>query len=202
MGCDIHLHVEYRRRKEEKVVIREAEYNEEGNVVKQELSYNLDTDWKKFQAYGFEEFSDRIYGMFAVLSNVRNYNDLPPIEIRGFPQDASIPVQLKYLLRIVKDDEIEKYEDRYDYSVCSESNANKWGGKRFTINGDEYTEHPDWHSPNWCTTAEMEHAIETVFKENGKYSGDYIAWLGLLGLMKGLETDGRYECRAVYWFDN
>lgn len=60
----------------------------------------------------------------------------------------------------------------------------------------------DWHSPNWCTTAEMEHAIETVFKENGKYSGDYIAWLGLLGLMKGLETDGRYECRAVYWFDN
>ena len=61
MGCDIHLHVEYRRRKEEKVVIREAEYDEEGNVVKQELSYSLDTDWKKFQGYSFEDFSDRIY---------------------------------------------------------------------------------------------------------------------------------------------
>lgn len=63
---------------------------------------------------------------------------------------------------------------------------------------------PDAHSPNWCTTQEMEDAIKEIFwnEEMQQYVGDYIEWLALLGAMKGIEQNGAYECRAVYWFDN
>lgn len=63
---------------------------------------------------------------------------------------------------------------------------------------------PDDHSPNWCTTQEMEDAIKEIFwkEEIQQYVGDYIEWLALLGAMKGIEQNGAYECRAVYWFDN
>ena len=35
MGCDIHLHVEQRLREGKKLVLRKAEYDEEGNIILQ-----------------------------------------------------------------------------------------------------------------------------------------------------------------------
>lgn len=63
---------------------------------------------------------------------------------------------------------------------------------------------PDYHSPNWCTTQEMEKCFNDVFLnlKDGTYEGDYIEWMALLGAMKGYEASGEYECRAVFWFDN
>ena len=50
----------------------------------------------------------------------------------------------------------------------------------------------------------MEDAIKEIFwkEEMQQYVGDYIEWVALLGPMKGIEQNGAYECRAVYWFDN
>ena len=197
MGCDIHLYVEYRLKEARKRIVREAEYDENGNKTKDELSYMEEKKWHSYQ-FG-KQWSDRIYGMFAILADVRNYGDKAHIELRGFPDDATQIVKNKYYLIIVPD---EVYK-RVDYRCCSESNATRWGGERFTISGREYTKHPDYHSANWCTTEEMREAIESLFKkEDGTYKGDYIEWLGLIGTMEGIESSGEYECRAVFWFDN
>lgn len=173
MGCDIHLHVEYRLKNKEK---------------------NIESNWKAFQ-YADYEFSYRDYNMFAILANVRNYIEVKPIEIKGFPLDASFGVKRKYHLEVMPDD---KYNDDYEWA-CSESQAKRWRSTRCIIEGREYIIHPDYHSPNWCTTEEMEQSINTIV---GNYERGGIEWKGLLGLMKGLESDGRYECRAVFWFDN
>jgi hypothetical protein len=200
MGCDIHLHVEYRLKKERVMVIREAEYDNDGNEVRKAVTWTEKTDWRKYQ-YSFE-WSNRLYGMFAILADVRNNWGLEHIELRGFPDDATLFTKEEYYLRVITDDEFKKYGDNW-HNCCSVSNALSWGGKRFIMDNYEYTEHPDWHSANWCTTEEMKNAIDTIFKnEDGTYKGDYIQWMGLLGTMQGIESSGEYECRAVYWFDN
>ena len=43
---------------------------------------------------------------------------------------------------------------------------------------------------------------DTILSGINLIHGDYIYWAGLLGLMKGIESSGDYECRAVFWFDN
>ena len=45
---------------------------------------------------------------------------------------------------------------------------------------------------------EMEDAIKEIFwnEEMQQYV------FAFLGAMKGIEQNGAYECRAVYWFDN
>ena len=200
MGCDIHLHIEYRLKEEKVTVIREAKYDNDGNEIQKAVTWKEKNNWRKYQYR--EEWSDRLYGMFAVLANVRNYHDLKHIDLRGFPDDAHLCTKEEYYLRVISDEEFEKYGDHWR-NCCSVSDAIRWEGKRFTMNNCEYTEHPDWHSSNWCTTNEMRDAIDTVFKnEDGTYKGDYEQWMGLLGTMEGLERTGEYECRAVYWFDN
>ena len=197
MGCDIHLYVEYRLKEARKRIVREAEYDENGNKTKDEISYTEERKWYSYQ-FG-KHWSDRIYGMFAILADVRNYGDRAHIELRGFPDDATHIVKNKYYLIVVSDEEYK----RVDYRCCSESYATSWGGERFTISGREYTKDPDYHSANWCTTKEMREAIDTLFKkEDDAYEGDYIEWLGLIGTMEGIESSGEYECRAVFWFDN
>ena len=79
--------------------------------------------------------------------------------------------------------------------------CNKCKHRWTTINGNteqrKITD-PDAHSPNWCTTQEMEDAIKEIFwnEEIQQYV------FAFLGAMKGIEQNGAYECRAVYWFDN
>lgn len=151
MGCDIHLHVEIR---------------------KKDPSYGI--NWVHCGFYG--EFSDRIYAMFAVLANVRNYQNLPSLPDRGIPDDLSW-YTFDELFKMSKDE--------------------------LKDNDGEYYSDPDAHSYNWCTTEEMKNSFNTIFKdENGNYVGDYIEWLGLVSYMEGLESSGEYECRAVFWFDN
>ena len=197
MGCDIHLYVEYRLKEARKIIVREAEYDESGNKTQDELFYTEEREWISYQ-FG-KRWSDRIYGIFAILADVRNYGNKAHLELRGFPDDATYIVKNKHYLMVVSDAEYK----RVNYRCCSESDATCWGGERFTISGREYIEDPDYHSANWCTTKEMRDVIDTLFKkEDGTYEGDYIEWLGLIGTMEGIESSGEYECRAVFWFDN
>ena len=155
--------------------------------------------------------------MFAKLADVRNYfqQKIEPIQLRGFPEDATNDTKQAYCYIVIPDDEYKEREDYYEnsylYHYINESRANEWvndgSSKEMTPFGNteqrKITD-PDAHSPNWCTTQEMEDAIKEIFwkEEIQQYVGDYIEWLALLGAMKGIEQNGAYECRAVYWFDN
>ncbi len=188
MGCDIHLRLE-KRLKKEKV------WNE---------YYTEKCEWQGCHIFGSgRTWGDRIYGMFAVLADVRNEWGYDHIPIRGLPEDASNATMRCYGYQI-KDVIKNEYEEKNYYQT---SKAEKWVSeglsKFYTINGIKYCSSPDYHSPNWCTTQEMEDCINKIFKDkNENWEGEPYEWLALLGAMKGYEATGEYECRAVFWFDN
>ena len=189
MGCDIHLKLEMRQKGQ--------------------------TEWQSCRltrnCWGW-----RVYGMFAKLANVRNYWDLKCIEQRGFPNDACTDTKLSYCYEIKSDEDYEKNEDMYDrweQNIINESKANEWveGNlseemkiERYPYSNYRYITDPDAHSANWCTTDEMEQCIREIFynEEKKQWQDSFVEWFALLGAMKGIETDGLYECRAVFWFDN
>lgn len=188
MGCDIHLKLEKRLKKDK---IWNEFYTEKSGVWKTCYIFQNNETW-----------SDRIYGMFALLSDVRNSWGLEHIPLRGFPIDCCNET-LSCYGQVVCDEK----KDKYNKWEVPREEAERWvndgESKFYVINGIEYVSDPDWHSPNWCTTQEMEECINKTFKnEDGTYKGDYIEWLALLGVMKGYEQSGEYECRAVFWFDN
>lgn len=237
MGCDIHLCLERRLKKEKKIIISPEEKDESGNVIKKERIF-IDNDftWKSCYIIPYDRcWSDRLYGMFAVLANVRNYWDYKPIENRGFPIDANISTIGKYMFKIATWMPDDAYEDDCGFSsdggTISKNKAKEFlerkykcyeyencGFHKYTFkeieptlewvtsdenNKSKFIENIDHHSPNYCSTSEMEECIEKIFKkENGEWGGDYIEWLALLGAMKGYELSGEYEVRAVFWFDN
>lgn len=188
MECDIHLRLEIKLRKDKKWT---DYYTEKAGEWKGCWILNPGQTW-----------SDRIYEMFAVLADVRNYNDSEHLPLRGFPGDADRLTSQCYGLLVLDSEPEECWS-----GACSKEKAeyyiNKCGSHYFEIEGTKYVTAPDYHSPNWCTTKEMEECINKVFKdEDGNWQGDYIEWLALLGAMKGYELSGEYECRAVFWFDN
>ena len=151
--------------------------------------------WQDCHIFGYDRcWSDRNYDMFAALADVRNHNDVEHLPVRGIPTDATPQTLSKYGYQVV------------DKAVFSKAEAEKrvecGYNTYYEVNGIKYCSDPDWHTPSWCTTAEMEDCINRIFKgEEGGYKGNYSEWLALLGAMKGYEADGG-ECRAVFWFDN
>ena len=173
MGCDIHLRLERKAKGQSK--------------------------WQDCHIFGYDRcWGDRIYGMFAALADVRNYNDIEHLPVRGIPKDATELTLMRYGYRIA---------DKAEYDgQCSESEAERWvengDSVYYEVGGRKYVSDPDWHTPSWCTAAEMEDCINRIFRnEDGELYGDYSEWLALLGAMKGYEADGG-KCRAVFWFDN
>lgn len=91
MGCDIHLAVERRKRDAtgragswERVAIV-PEHARDPWYVEQAVKYPT----AHYPKYAEREwYHDRNYGVFAILANVRNYEDATPIaEPRGLPDD-------------------------------------------------------------------------------------------------------------------
>lgn len=219
MGCDIHLKLEKRVRKT--LFMEKYHYGEDGNITSTEIvpqpTWKGHDDWKPVELTYGRCWGDRVYGMFARLSGVRDYygeESHRMVPDRGFPEDACDETKTAYSYIVISDEEYAKNEERYDYSdyhYVNESRAKKWveGGlsKEMTPFGNTQYKKisgPDWHSPNWCTTQEMKECIYDLFwnKEKEVWVGDFVEWFGLLGAMEGIEKDGIYECRAVFWFDN
>lgn len=188
MGCDIHLKLEIKLKKDKKW---NEYYTEKAGPWKHGYIFGYNSTW-----------SDRIYGMFAQLADVRNYNNFEHIPLRGFPEDCNIKTVSSYCYMVTSEVK-DNYNDWEVYEETAEEWVTKYNSKYYTIDDKLFVSCPDYHSPNWCTTQEMEDCINKLFKnEDGTYEGDYIEWLALLGAMKGYELSGEYECRAVYWFDN
>nr|DAU84887.1 MAG TPA: hypothetical protein [Caudoviricetes sp.] len=185
MGCDIHLRVEARPKI---------------NPYSNQPHY-----WSCAGFFG--EFSSRAYGMFARMAAVRSYNDSYKVQFkpRGLPKDiVSYSILRSFYLSVTDDKDLAEYNPEY----CHRTNAEEWvkvgiskwvGDKKFIITN------PDYHSASWLTTQELRQCFDDCFKEkDGTYrpNSDYIDWLGLISLCEGIESDGIYECRVVFAFDN
>lgn len=216
MGCDIHLKLEMRQVRKSYMLIDKFE---EDGIHKEivETPYNLySANWHSVRLTRFDCWGDRVYGMFAKLADVRNYfsKKINPIPQRGFPKDACDDTKSAYSYIVISDEKFDANKDYYEYSdthYINESKANSWlkDGLSEEMQPFGNTDlrkitDPDAHSPNWCSTKEMEECIKEIFwnEEKQEWIGDYIEWFALLGAMKGVEYNGVYECRAVFWFDN
>ena len=188
MGCDIHLRIEQKRKTET-------------------------DDWRLCELTRENSWGDRVYGMFALLADVRNYWELEHLPVRGFPKDAANGTYLDYCYIVIPDEEYENKRDYYEdskFHYVKESLADKWiaDGSSEEIEFESCFKDnrkitgPDWHSASWCTVEEMRKCVNETFYKDGKWTGDYIEWLSLLGAMEGIEKSGEYDCRAVFWFDN
>lgn len=141
--------------------------------------------------------------MFAILANIQNTWHLKHLPLRGFPEDTCDETKSCYSYDLIEDFiEVEPTDER----IINKSTAEKWVNKGLStyieVFGCKMVTSPEYHSPNWCTTKEMEECINKIFLKNGNYTGNYIEWLALLGTMKGYEYSGEYECRAIYWFNH
>lgn len=185
MGCDIHLRIEKRKR-----------------VNPHPNDKHL---WHNVGIYG--EFSSRIYGMFARMANVRAYRDSYKVQFepRGFPDDMTDwATRESFYLRVTDNEAAEYWGKRY----CLKENAERWVEEGYSKWVDEnHTEvtDPDLHSYSWLTTQELRQCFDDCFKqEDGTYkpNSGYVEWLGVVSLCEGIESDGIYECRVVFAFDN
>ena len=209
MGCDIHLVCEKRRVKKGWFRYGKPKPNS-SEWEKCFEPMNKELEWRSCKISSDKPWSDRHYGMFAKLADVRNYDNLEHLPIRGFPRDASFDTFYEYTLKIVPDESYNLDSD----DIVSESTAKKWiedgSSEEITLlnmpkywRDYKYINNPDYHSPNWCSLQELEEAVKEIFYE--KEIDDYVAyageWLALVYYMKGLEVAG-YETRCVFWFDN
>ena len=172
MGCDIHMYVQYREKKEE-----QSEPN---------------NDW-------WDDFTSQIspgrnYTMFGILAGVRDMveNGFEPKGLPDFGLGWSAGWDL--YLRIT--------EDGKEEGCCTLEQAQRWRRPIINNNeGKPYkVEHPDWHSHTWLTPKELAQAYRWYKKETGWAPS--LAWRVLLKMMKALEDNGKNEVVVVFWFDN
>ena len=92
MGCDIHMHVEYRIQRHNKP----AQWCD-GNLYEVNKFYEMDPDDdepKYRRVYLTNE--RRNYGLFGLLAGVRNYGTKPIVAPRGFPKDVPKSIAEEY----------------------------------------------------------------------------------------------------------
>ena len=180
MGCDIHLRVEKRRVKTN--------------------SLNERNEWRGVGFYG--EFSDRIYGMFARMANVRDSWGYKMFEARGLPKDIAWPATEAFYLKVTENEEAAVWSDRH----CLKKDAERWveeGYSEWVDDKHTMVTDPDLHSHSWLTAEELRKCFDDCFKdEDGTYKGDYVDWLGLVSFCEGIESTGEFDCRVVFAFDN
>ena len=185
MGCDIHLYIEAKPR------------------INPNDNYKY--PWSSVGFHG--EFSSRIYGMFARMANVRSSNKTYKVQFepRGLPKDVNnYSLKDSAFLRVTNDNSLLEQYSNY----CSLTMAEQWVNLGVSKWVDETKTHifnPDYHSFSWLTTQELRQCFDDCFKEeDGTYKpySDYSDWLGLVSLCEGIESDGKTECRVVFYFDN
>ena len=166
MGCDIHAFIEYKKPGSD--------------------------NWL---SYSSENNLDRHYGVFAALADVRNRGSwgVKPLEVKGFPADASCATTGKYTLFIT------------DETNFSEGYASREDAKRWVDSGcsklfkDSWVTDPDAHTPSWVVGDELESALnEKALEATPENSPEYFVTLMVL---REFEKLG-FESRLIFWFDN
>lgn len=147
------------------------------------------------------EFSSRFYAMFYALGlNGREEEQVVPL--RGCPEDISYETLDEVALKI--DSEMNEVfpHDRY----CTREDAESYHKNGTPYYDEERIFDPDFHSFGWCSISELEECLASASQKIEYYS-DYVfrvlsEWRSVIAYMKSMESDGLFECRAVYCFDN
>ena len=189
----IHLWVEYHRKKEEKYVYYPAVKDDEGNVIDEEDSKILGTEWTTL--WGWREFLTEDILMAALLAQFSKW-DSDEKETRGLPEDVSEDVKKNF----------------FSYSVSHEAfssdpiDIERYGPGVGNIHMDAEMckPYPRFYGFGWCDAKELESCVKKVYYDENtkKYNPDAIDWLVLLGAMNTLNNMDNIECRAVFWFED
>jgi len=204
MGCDIHIYIEYKNRK-----------------------IRSDGSKHNWLSHGGRINGGRNYGLFALMADIRNYDELSvAVAPRGMPDDAAYYA--------VNDDRMYICEEAGDNYVKMKR-AEQWvnDGSSIFINDRDgkpvCVTNPDWHSHSWLTTNEFESIFNTylemenvwhtsrvnnhqelvnhnnISKESWAYEPPNMniepSYQAILASMKRFEELG-YDARIVFWFDN
>jgi hypothetical protein len=192
MGCDIHLYMEYRSKKNA---------NDTESLMR-------DYWWN----FGKDFNPGRDYILFGAIAGVRYEEIGAVVEPKGIPDTLGWPTGGDFYLRI----DVDSLEDNWELeektiTLKSAEEYAKYGSKIIydqETNVPKYVEHPDWHTPTWLTVEEFESAIqkteayyrspENIYKYRFSVDGQYQA---LLAAAKALQSSDN-EVRFVIWFDN
>ncbi|WQJ53452.1 MAG: hypothetical protein [Wendovervirus sonii] len=183
MSCDIHFKLEYKPKD------KDVQH------------------W--FPVFGWSQnelYLDADYMIFAALANVRNYDDIEHIELKGFPKDADLSTKLAYCYVIDESEESNTtYYDSEDGTKCVNPDvADNWVNQKYSVYMEDpiygLVTGPDFHSANWCTFEEYKHALDIV---KNKYPNKFInvCYQAIYALMETYNKNDMY-IRMVYWFDN
>ena len=172
MGCDIHAFVELVSKEDQTRVSSIAEFN-----------------------------LGRDYRLFTVLAGVRVSEQLLFPEPKGIPKSLGWQTGDKYYMVVVPDNEPGEEEN-----TVKRSSAEEYVKDGFSTWEDPKNQwrisSPDWHTPSYLNTKELEDAIQVYGPANAGLEGTREI-RGVLSLMKTLDQDNKKtEARFVFWFDN
>lgn len=154
---------------------------------------------------------NRNYWLFALMANVRNYDNdreavfhgQPCFKPKGYPKDASWKANNSYFFYVDED-----YDKDREPNTCSREDAERWVAGGYSFYKDETKSNvsiPDWHSASWLATDELEAAYQR-YKAILEAEGEDMCYLrqveGLLAAMKAFEAAPGVKARIVFWFDN
>lgn len=162
-----------------------------------EPGWDSDEFFKTYELYGGHS---RINKLYAILDNVNNKDGIEHIPLRGFPDDCGF-LTFNHYCSVIFNDDARILVNNGVHREWAEECVAQGKSKMYHRFGHDYISDPDKFGANWCTTKELDEAFNAAFKnEDGTYCNDCERWLSLIGAIKGYELNGKYECRAVYWF--
>lgn len=218
MGCDIHIHVEYKKNAFTGYdANHEPQYEKRwvcGDYFKVNPYYaEGEDDWEQpLSLVGF--CNSRNYSRFATLADVRNYGDTPYIdEPRGLPEDVTAEVKkdsdrwgvdghshsyftLKELLDFQKD--IKPLKHRGMISPTAQKALDERG--ELPNEWCQMTNMPGWAFREW----EEENTVLLPLIEAIKKRADelYVIWEHLWESRPEEAYERSDNIRIVFWFDN
>jgi hypothetical protein len=151
-----------------------------------------DAEPREWINYGNRINPGRNYWIFGLMSDGVRASFPESKSAKGLPSDLGYASRWDALLYI---------DEKESKGHCTLLQATKWKGKIYERDGKPYaTDHPDWHSHSWLSTAEYEEVLNTY---DAMDSANYpeAEYRALLASMKELEKHGN-EVRLVFWFDN
>ena len=146
MGCDIHMYVEYKDKKD------------------------VGTQYERWTPFGGHFNPGRSYDLFSLLAGVRS-GDRPMYPVLGFPQDAAYAANIDNHL-YVHDQEThdESVTNRKTAEKWVTSGISHWANEDHTK-----VTHPDWHTHSWLLLEQFEDVIKTYKRKAGYKPLEYMA---------------------------
>ena len=176
MGCDIHLHLEYRHHKQFFTPVISSDF-----------------------------FVSQDYRLFAVLAGVRN-RDRAPVRFapRSLPDDVSQDILKRFFMRVIPDN-AKDWQKNLSQAWCYESEVKKYVEQYNCLVKEydgvpHYVSEPDWHNPSYLTRHEIIEACQYSGYDLSQAPAEFQIVVDFMKLID--DRFGHDVSRIVFWFDN